>query len=146
MKVVDFIRWKLHFWPWIHLFLEPWKLHLVSVRFVCWAQDICLDRYVLGGGLWHECIFHHRASWWLKICTRGELNWGLSVGRGVFGEMNGIGCRRRAWTLSGRVISHEEAAGPDLTFQCCAFLISDAIWLHRLLQVLSLNVIPLLAA
>lgn len=34
------------YWP----FLEPWKLHLVLVRFVRWAQDVWLGSYPLGGG------------------------------------------------------------------------------------------------
>lgn len=40
----------------------------------CLVRPVCVGR-----GLWPECVFHHSASWWLKICTWGELKWALSV-------------------------------------------------------------------
>lgn len=99
-KLTSTMRWRLLFLTLDSPFSEPWKLHLVFVGFVHWTQDVWSGQYVFGRGLWRECVFHHCASWWLKIGTWGELNWGSSVGRrSIFGVMNRIRRGRRAWTV-----------------------------------------------
>lgn len=99
LKVASTMRWRLLFFDLGFTFFRALEITSSLCR-VCALSSGCLAGPVwVGRGLWRECIFHHCVSWWLKIGTWGELNWGSSVRRSIFGVMNRIECGRRAWTV-----------------------------------------------